>query len=213
MELVRFSGSSKAIKNKLVALSFDDGPNPQNILKILKILREYRSKATFFWIVENAINLAKNKELFQTVISTLHRDGHEIGLHAVSDYIPTLKSRFWTKFNKKELDSAKKTLEELTGFKIKIFRPHYLLQPASILIAHQLGLITVFGDVVHYADQTWSKDFQINRFSGANPGSILIFHDGVTKIRHQTKILQVLPNVIKNLRQKNLLLTKVSEIL
>ena len=213
MELVRFNGSSKAIKNKLVALSFDDGPNPQNIFKILKILREYKSRATFFWIVENVIDLSNNKELFQTVISTLHKDGHEIGLHAISDYIPTLKSRFWTKFNKEELGSAKKTLEELTGFKIKVFRPHYLFQSASILIAHQLGLITVFGDMIHYADQTWPKDFQINRFSGANSGSILIFHDGVTMLRHETKILEVLPAVLRNLRQKSMRLITVSEIL
>lgn len=214
MGIIRFKGSSDAIKNKYVALSFDDGPNSYNILKVLQILRENQSKATFFWIVENAVNLANNNpKVFEEIISTIKEDKHEIGLHALYDYKPTLRSRLYSKFSKREIQNGKTTLERITGFKIKLFRPHYLFQPASILIAHQLGLITVFGDMIHYADQTWPKNFQINRFSGANSGSILIFHDGVTMLRHETKILEVLPVVLKNLRQKSMRLITVSEIL
>jgi len=211
---IKFSGSDKAKKNKLIGLSFDEGPNETNALEVLKILKENKTQATFFWIVEYAKRLhEENSELFRNILSQIREDGHEIGLHAPYDYIPTLYSRIYGRFNKEELKLATEELEKLTNMPIKLFRPHYLLQPYSILKARELGLITVLGDVLNYSDAAFPVKFQIWRFSSANPGSILIFHDGICMLRKKTYITKVLPTVLENLKKKGLTPTKISKVL
>lgn len=214
LRAIRFNGSGKAKKDNLIALSFDEGPNERNVLEILKILKEYKSQATLFWIVDYAKKLYQEKpDLFKMIIDQIKKEGHEVGLHAPYDYVPTLYSRLYGKFNKEELKIAIKELKNITNLPIKLFRPHYLLQPMSIMKARELGLTTVLGDIFHYSDAAFPVNFQIWRFSSANPGSILIFHDGVCMLRKKTYITQVLPIVLGNLRKKGLTPTKVSNVL
>jgi peptidoglycan/xylan/chitin deacetylase (PgdA/CDA1 family) len=201
-------------QKNLVGLSFDDGPNSQNIEVILDILEKNNCQATFFWIVEYAQRLSKeNSVLFQKIISRINNSGHEIGLHAPGDFQPTLRSRFLSKFTKKELATALGELEKLTRLKIKLYRPHYVLQPLSMLFAEQLGLRVVLGDFIHYSNPSSPKQKQIEKYSTAKPGNILIFHDGITQTRKTNYILDVLPEVLLNLRKRNLIPTKVSNLI
>ena len=55
-------------------LTFDDGPHPEETLKILDILDRYQIKAMFFMIGKN---VAKYPEIAQEVFSR----GHQIGVH------------------------------------------------------------------------------------------------------------------------------------
>ena len=59
--------------NKL-ALTFDDGPNPDTTPRVLDVLRKYNIKATFFLIGENMVG---NESLVKRIL----RDGHAIGNH------------------------------------------------------------------------------------------------------------------------------------
>ena len=61
---------------KKVALSFDDGPDPEWTPKILEILKEYNVKGTFFMIGEVA-------EDNIGVMRRVYREGHEIGNHTL----------------------------------------------------------------------------------------------------------------------------------
>ncbi|MBI2327104.1 hypothetical protein HYU92_02190 [Candidatus Curtissbacteria bacterium] len=71
----------------------------------------------------------------------------------------------------------------------------------------------MFGDAIHYASADSLPEVQIRKFSGANSGSILIFHDGVTLKRKTTHILEVLPQVLDNLKGLGLTPTKTSAVL
>ncbi len=62
---------------KKVALSFDDGPDPEWTPKILDILKQYNVKGTFFMIGEVA-------EDYVGVMQRVYREGHEIGNHTWS---------------------------------------------------------------------------------------------------------------------------------
>lgn len=214
MKFLKFFGSGEAKKKKLVAFSFDDGPNPKNIIEVLTILNTAKVSGTFFWIVENARKLKEAQpKLFKKVLELIYKGNHEIGLHAPYDYKPSLLTRAYGKFTKQELKDAKGELEKITNLKIKLYRPHILLQPATIFFANQIGLTTVIGDLYHYADAAASRERQINKFSKAPAGSILIFHDGLSKLRQSTSITKVLPKVILNLQDKDLVLTKISSLL
>jgi peptidoglycan/xylan/chitin deacetylase (PgdA/CDA1 family) len=195
----------------MVGISFDDGPNPENVIEILDILKEHKATATFFWIATYAKQLNKDHPtLMKRVVKRISKEGHEVGLHAPFDYIPNTWYRATTKFTKQQLSDAKKYLEDLTGQNIKYYRPHYYLQPISILYAIQLYMTTVLGNAAHYANPDIDTNIQIKKFSRANAGDILVFHDGNTIKRKTNYILKVIPAVLNNINKRKIIPTKVS---
>jgi len=59
---------------KVLYLSFDDGPIPEVTPDVLDVLKKYQVKATFFCVGEN---LEKNKD----IIARIEKEGHEVGNH------------------------------------------------------------------------------------------------------------------------------------
>lgn len=95
--------------SKVCYLTFDDGPS-ENTLKILKILKKYDAKATFFVINTSEIEYVKK----------IHKAGHTVGLHSythVYSNIYSSKSKYF-----KDLNKISKKVEELTGVESKIIR-------------------------------------------------------------------------------------------
>lgn len=70
-------GSWKRQYTPGVALTFDDGPNPEITPQILDILDEYRVPAAFFVTGENAGR-------YPDLIREIHNRGHQIGAHSLS---------------------------------------------------------------------------------------------------------------------------------
>ena len=66
-----------ALTDKVVYLTFDDGPSSQSTSKIIEILKLYDVKATFF---VQGRNIAKNAE----ALKMIHEAGHAIGNHSYS---------------------------------------------------------------------------------------------------------------------------------
>ncbi|MBQ8368545.1 MAG: polysaccharide deacetylase family protein [Clostridia bacterium] len=62
---------------KQIALTFDDGPHPQQTPEILAILEEYGIRATFFVIGQNA-------QWYGDCLAMVYEAGHEIGNHSFS---------------------------------------------------------------------------------------------------------------------------------
>ena len=210
---MKFRRTTLARDKSLVGISFDDGPS-LHTPRVLEILKSFGSSATFFWIVENAVKLKREEpETFEQIIIMVKETDSEIGLHAPYDYKPNLMSRILGKFTKQEIREAKVKLEELIGLQISLYRPHYLQLGRSTLFAHELGLTTVWGDLIHYAEPDTLREYQIRKFSNAKPGNILIFHDGNTILRKTTNVTEVLPSVLKNLNEKGLHGITVSRVI
>ena len=91
---------------KKIALTFDDGPHPQNTPKILKILDKYDVKATFFVIGVNVKN-------YPDALSLINEKGHEIGNHTYSHSV--LKSRSKDEILK-EISEAENEIGKITDF-------------------------------------------------------------------------------------------------
>src|SRR5215475_7736047 len=72
-------------KQPLVALTFDDGPNPEFTPQVLELLKENDAKATFFLIGERA---ERNPELVRRILA----EGHEVGNHWCRDGSVLLQS-------------------------------------------------------------------------------------------------------------------------
>lgn len=211
---IKFSGTDLSKKKSLVGLSFDDGPNEKYTLGILEILKKFKVQATFFWIVENAVQLKNKKpDIFEKIVSEIKNDRHEIGLHAPYDYKPTFWNRLLGKFTKQEMEESKRTIEKLTGLFVQLYRPHYLQFGRSISFANELGMTTILGDFIHYTNADVKREIQIKKFSNVNHGGILVFHDGTSMKTKKNNIIEVLPVVLKNLNRKGMHGTKISSIL
>ena len=210
----KFTGSKAAKSKNLVALSFDDGPHYQNTLSVIKTLNHNNAQATFFWIAEFAINLAKkHPTILKKIISEIKENNHEIGLHALCDFKPTMSSRLYGHFSKQQLKKAKDIIEKLSGTNVNLYRPHNVQLGSSIIFAKELGMTTVIGDLFLYAKPDDSIHVQVDRLSRAKAGSILLLHDGHVKSLKINHILKVLPEVIKRLKNNGLKLTSVSKVL
>ena len=75
--LVRLFGIWMHTKKELgngIALTFDDGPDPEFTPSVLDLLKKYQIKATFFVLGSKAEN-------YPQLISRIHQEGHLIGIH------------------------------------------------------------------------------------------------------------------------------------
>ena len=156
---------------KSVMLTFDDGPHPDYTPMVLDVLRERGVKAVFFLIGENAI---ENPQIVRRIAD----EGHMIGIHSLR-HTPefTISSK---KLVKRDLNATIKILEELTGGKIKLFRPPYGVTNPSIGGAvKDLGLLSVGWSLRSFdtiADSDTEKVMErIKR--GMHDGAIILLHD------------------------------------
>lgn len=124
-----------------VAITFDDGPDPEWTPQILEILKKYGVHATFFVI-------GKNAEAHPALVQRLLREGHEIGSHTYTH--PNL-SEAGAEKTMLELNATQRLIEWLTGRTTILFRPPYnadslpssLAEARPIALATDLGYITV----------------------------------------------------------------------
>lgn len=99
-------------EKKKVYLTFDDGPS-SNTEAILKILKEYNVKATFFVVGKED---EESLELYQKIVE----EGHAIGMHTYSHQYSTIYQSVDT--FAKDVERLQILLEKTTGQKVKIFR-------------------------------------------------------------------------------------------
>ncbi|UOQ84695.1 polysaccharide deacetylase family protein [Gracilibacillus salinarum] len=100
---------------KKVAITFDDGPHPENTLKILNILEEYEMKATFFM-------LGSRVDFYPDIAKEVAKRGHEIGNHTWHHKDLTTLG---TTEIKEEVQSTADMIKKATGEAPTAFRPPY----------------------------------------------------------------------------------------
>ena len=98
---------------KVIALTFDDGPNPKYTPEIMSLLEEYKAKATFFVVGERA-------KKYPDIILNLSKKGHEIGNHTNTH--PQIRKYTVTELEQ-EISAAQQEIEKITGVRPTLFRP------------------------------------------------------------------------------------------
>jgi len=102
-----------------VALTFDDGPNPEYTPKILQILEQQQVKATFFVTAAQVIK-------YPEVLDQIRRGGHDIGLHSYTHQYIQEDASFKSLRSILEFDIAQKVLAYHLGYKTNVFRVPFL---------------------------------------------------------------------------------------
>ncbi len=166
-----------ADRKDCVALTFDDGPDPEWTPVILDILKARNVKATFFVIGTEA-------ERHPEIISRIIAEGHELGNHTFTH--PNL-AEAPESLIRLELNATQRLIESLTGRSTILFRPPYnadsrpsnLQELTPIGIAQSLGYMTILENIDPRDWQKPDKASLLARIKTERPnGNILLLHDG-----------------------------------
>ena len=102
-------------KPGLVALTFDDGPDPNWTPKVLDILKDKHVPGTFFIVGENALT---NRPLLERMV----HEGHEVGSHTYTHPNLAGASQAETTF---QLNTTQRLFQAFTGHSLRLFRAPY----------------------------------------------------------------------------------------
>ena len=176
---------------KLVALSFDDGPDPLYTPRVLEILKRYQVKATFFLVGESV-------EAQPGLVMREIEEGHEIENHTYSH--PDLRSESELK-TEEEIFKTGQLLENLSGKKGQFFRPpRRLYRKETIEIAERNGYKTVLWTIcVENSKAKTPEDMAKRVINAARPGMIILAHDGRLD---RSPTLSALPIIIEGLQEQ-----------
>jgi peptidoglycan/xylan/chitin deacetylase (PgdA/CDA1 family) len=158
-----------ATNERVIALTFDDGPDPRTTPQILKILKEYNAKATFFVMGQRAEDLPEQ-------LRQIAGEGHEVANHGFSH-------RWLTKLNEAELaDEIVRTEAVImtTAPKPVLFRPPGAYYNEKIVAELKARGYTMIMWSIDTRDWARSDAGAIARevTSMVKPGSIILMHDG-----------------------------------
>jgi peptidoglycan-N-acetylglucosamine deacetylase len=188
-----------------VALTFDDGPSPDTE-GILDVLAEHKLSATFFMI-------GREVESFPGIAQRVFAEGHDVGNHSYSHPFYLFQRSSETR---DQIKRAQDVIAETIGFTPRLSRPPYGVRtPAYFGAARALGLHTVQWDVAGF-DWKRHSPSQIadNVLRKVRPGSIILLHDGdSSKKRDRKNTVAALPLIIKGLRDHDLQIAPLSQLL
>jgi len=210
----RYGGSP----NK-VAISFDDGPDPQWTPQILDILKREHATGTFFLI-------GNQSDKFPSLTKRIYDEGNEIGNHTffhpdISETPPTLV--------KLELNLTESFFASRLGVRTMMFRPPYSIdaepdtadEVRPLELTESLGYITI-GDRIDPDDWRPGRTAEevaqhvLDNLPPCPPGkrltcgNIILLHDGGGDRR---ETVRALPMIIEGIRAKGLEIVSVADLL
>ncbi|MEI6816999.1 MAG: polysaccharide deacetylase family protein [Bacteroidota bacterium] len=167
-------------KDKVIYLTFDDGPTPGVTEKVLELLKQHDAKATFFCLGKNVV---AHPDIFQAIVS----GGHHVGNHSQNHL------NGWKNADVDYFADVKQCSET---FKSSLFRPPYgrIKFSQAKVLKNQYKIImweVLSGDF----DKFISKENCLkNVLKLTSPGSIVVFHDS---LKASEKLFFALPIILK----------------
>ena len=190
-----------------VALTFDDGPDPEITPAVLDILAEYQARATFFVI-------GRYLDRHPALGERLNREGHELANHS---WQHSHFQNFYTAAGHGvEIDRCAQLIKSVTRSRQEpLYRPPIgLKSPAMARAAHKRNLKVVAWSI--HSRDTMTRDARAvarGVIERSQPGDIVLLHDGHDREqRHRPLILQALPLMLQGLRERGLGSVTVSEL-
>ena len=173
------------VNDHSVYLTFDDGPIPESTPYILKVLKEFDVKATFFVVGDN---VRKYPELYQQILN----EGHRVGNHTYNHIGGARHSIYTYEKNVKKCDDL---------IHSNLFRPpHGWMRPTQYhRFKHKFRI--VMWDLVtrDYSKRLSAYDVVRNVHLYARNGSIITFHDSLKSI---DKLHYALPASLRYLKSQ-----------
>ncbi|HLQ43930.1 MAG TPA: polysaccharide deacetylase family protein, partial [Planctomycetaceae bacterium] len=203
-----------------VAITFDDGPDPQWTPKILDMLKREHAPATFFMIGIQA-------DKFAGIAKRIYDEGHEVGNHTFTHPDISNISSAYMKF---ELNITERLFASRLGIRTVLFRPPYSIdeepdtadQVRPLEFTQDMGYTTI-------GDKLDPGDWRVNPRRSAEQiaadvldhlppcttndihcGDIILLHDGGG---NRAETVRALPMIIRGVRARGMSIVPVHELL
>jgi peptidoglycan/xylan/chitin deacetylase (PgdA/CDA1 family) len=189
-----------ATTEKIIALSFDDGPANQFTRDTLKVLHDHNVKAAFFCI-------GKRIRGNESILRKLHESGHLIGNHSYSHgtWFDLLSSGKMAR----DLKRMNEEMYRVTGLRPRLFRPPYGVINPNLKKAILSGGYIPVGWSVRSLDTVITNEERLfKKVSRAlKPGAIFLFHDT------SSATLAILPKFLRHVRENGYEIVRLDKML
>jgi len=183
-------------KSNHIALTFDDGPDPNLTPDILNILKKHTMKATFFIISARA-------EQYPDMVKQCFNEGHIIACH---DLTHSVFSNFRTSEPLlRDLNKSRDIIQSIMGKKPSLYRP-----PMGLTNPHVPGILKK----LNMYCIGWSKSagdagnrrlVKINKISTlAGAGEVILLHDTLPNPEYKQEILSQIDKLCTSIKLKKL---------
>ncbi|HAS46807.1 MAG TPA: hypothetical protein DCS93_40355 [Microscillaceae bacterium] len=157
---------------KVIALTFDDGPSDARTPALLDLLKQKQVLVTFFMLGRN---IKKHPNIAQRV----YQEGHLIGNHSYSHPRMILKS---PGFLKSEILRTEQLIQSLGQQEVKYFRPPYsskfIVLPLVLSSLDKVLVTGTYDPPAEYGSPYKAQKVAKQVVQNAQPGSIIYLHDG-----------------------------------
>jgi peptidoglycan/xylan/chitin deacetylase (PgdA/CDA1 family) len=200
-----FSGLQEGLK--VLALSYDDGPNDPWTMRLLEVLEQHQAPATFFML---GARVRERPEVARAVYAA----GHAIGNHSFShpNLIFVSDARL-----RQEVEETSKAIEDATGERPFLFRPPFGgRRPGTFKVVEELKMFPVMWRVTcfDWAAKSHEEILKHARRQIAG-GEIVLLHDGghLQMGEDRSHTVKATGELIREYKDRGYLFTTVPEMM
>lgn len=184
---------------RVVALTFDDGPDKEHTPRVLDLLKREGVTATFFVVGAKA---EQNPELIRRIVA----EGHTVANHSYH-HLPQstlLSSHRYAE----ELERCEEVVVRLTGLRMRLYRPPFgVTNPLLARAVKGLGLVTVGWSVRSLDTVSTDADRVVRRImKRVCGGDVILLHDRLENAE------EVLEKLLTALQDANFTTTTVDKL-
>lgn len=188
------------VSGNYIAITFDDGPHPQNTPRLLDILAARNVKATFYVI-------GRSVDLHPGVLRRTVAEGHEIGNHS---HTHRLLSKLSESEVRQEMQRCQDAVGRAAGVRMRTMRPPYggLLQSQREMVHREFGYPTILWSVDPLDWKRPGPSVVTSRIlAGTTAGGIVLAHD----LHSQT--VDAMPATLDGLLRRGFKFVTVSQLI
>jgi peptidoglycan/xylan/chitin deacetylase (PgdA/CDA1 family) len=198
----------RGLTKKQIALTFDDGPDPQYTPQLLDLLVKYQIKATFFVLGSKA-------EKYPELIRRIHEEGHQIGIHNYTHSSNWLMTP-WNVRHRQVTRSAD-IVNAIIGQRPIYYRPPWgIINLFDFLLLRQYKIVLWSTMGRDWSSRIGKKKLKSILMNKTKDGSIVLLHDsGDTFGADQdapSYMLPALEEAVIELRKRELQFVRVDEM-
>ncbi|MBC8080545.1 MAG: polysaccharide deacetylase family protein [Gorillibacterium sp.] len=191
-----------------VALTFDDGPDPEYTPLLLDLLYQHNISATFFVLGEKA-------EKYPDLIKRIHREGHQLGIHNYSHSSNWLMSPRRVKNH--HVDRSADIVERITGTRPTFYRPPWgIINVFDFKLKKDYQIVLWSLMARDWSSQFGRTDLKNRLVTGQSDGSVILLHDSGETFGADRDapmyMLEALQEVLVVYKQKNLSFVRIDKI-
>jgi peptidoglycan/xylan/chitin deacetylase (PgdA/CDA1 family) len=191
---------SAPVRDKKIAITFDDGPTGENTDRVLNLLKEHQMQAAFFCI-------GKKINDREAQLKRIVEDGHIIGNHSYSHH--PLFGLFSPSGMLTDLKKMSAACKAITGLTPAFFRPPYGVTNPNLRSAIiRCGVISVGWSIRSYDTVIHNENRLLTKIlSSLKPGAILLLHDT------QETTVRILPRLLKGIEERGYQVIRLDKLI